>query len=92
VAFRGFGRVENLVVFPCTGNAVFDHHLYPGAAKALSFKDDFVGTVPDSVQGRSPQEFVVEGFSPFREVQVAGDDGRAPLIPLGDQIMKILIL
>ena len=73
MAIPGFGRIENLGVFLRTGNAVFECSFFSGASIAPSFKDDFVGPVSDSIQGRSSQQLVIEGFSPFGEVQVAGD-------------------
>jgi len=73
VAFPGFGRIEKLGVFLRTGNAVFESRFFSGASIAPSFEDDLVGPVPDPVQGRRTEQFVIEGFSPFGEVQVAGD-------------------
>ena len=92
VAFPGFGHIEKLGVFLRTGNAVFKCRLFPGASIAPSFEDDLVGPVPDPVQGRRPEQLVIEGFSPFGEVQVAGDHCRNALVAFGDQVMEILIL
>ena len=92
MAIPGFGRIEKLGVFLRTGNAVFERHLLSGASITPSIEDDFVGPVPDSVQGRRSQQLVIEGFAPFGEVQIAGDNRRVTLVALGDQVMEVLIL
>ena len=92
MAIPGFGRIEKLGVFLRTGNEVFERRFLSGASIAPSFKNDLVGSMPNPVQGRCPQQFIVESLPPFGEVQVAGDDRCAALIALGDQVVKILIL
>jgi len=92
VAFPGFGHIEKLGVFLRTGNAVFKCRFFSGASVAPSFENDLVGPVPDPVQGRRTEQLIIEGFSPFGEVQVAGDHRRNALVAFGDKVMEILIL
>ena len=39
----------------------------------------------DPIEQRAYEAFGAEGFSPFLEAQITGDQGRGPLIPLRDQ-------
>jgi len=59
VAIPGFGRIEKLGVFLRTGNEVFERRFLSGASIAPSFKNDLVGSMPNPVQGRRPQQFIV---------------------------------
>ena len=87
MAITGFGRIEKLGVFLRTGNEVFERRFLSGASIAPSFKDDFVCPVPDPVQGRRSEQFVVECLTPFGEVQIAGDNRSKALVTLGDQVV-----
>ena len=46
----------------------------------------------DPVEGGRAQELVVIGVVPFREVQIAGDDRRSPLVAIRDDVVEVLIL
>ena len=62
-------------------NALFDGFGHISrSAETLSIKDDLVGTMPESIDGCSPEEFVGEGLSPLAQVQIAGDDRGSPFI------------
>ncbi len=46
----------------------------------------------DPVEGGCAQQLVVEGVVPLREVQIAGDDRRFPLVALCDDVVEVLVL
>ena len=49
-------------------------------------------TVTDPVEGRLHLTICVESVVPFREVQVTCDDSRPSLVPIRDDVAKVLVL
>lgn len=47
--------------------------------------------MPESVDGGGAEETIGEGVVPFREIEVAGDNGGATLIAFGDELMEVFI-
>ena len=63
-----------------------------GTAETFAVKDDLVSPMPEPIDGGGSQEFVWEGLAPLVQIQIAGNDGRAPLVSLGNNVVKIFIL
>ncbi len=60
---------------------------------AVSFDLDDVGMVEDAVEHRCSEGGVAaEGFVPLRKRQVAGQDHRATLVALGDDLEEVTVL
>jgi hypothetical protein len=49
-----------------------------------------VGVVAEAIEQCGSELFVTEYLDPFRERQIGGDDGRAALVALGQQIEQQL--
>ena len=63
----------------------------PGGAVALALQSQAVGAVSEPVEGGGAEQSVGEGVAPLGEVEVGGDDGRALVIALGDEVVEVLV-